>query len=125
MQKDNFIILMAIAVVLVMGFWYFLSNGTPISTTQQPAPVVPITADNGGADQDLAPGTISADLEAAATACVEAEGFWLEEFGECEDVTSDWCEQMEGIFDECASACRHLEDAEMCIMQCVPVCYFR
>lgn len=49
---------------------------------------------------------------------------WVDEYSECEYVPQDWCEQMGGQYLECESACRH-DDAEICTMQCVPVCKFK
>ena len=51
-------------------------------------------------------------------------GVWLEEHNECEYITQEECEILGGTFDECSDACRHDQDAEMCITLCVPVCYF-
>lgn len=56
--------------------------------------------------------------------CTDVDGNWLSEFQECEYIEKDWCVEMEGEFDECTSACRHDELAEMCIDVCVPVCAF-
>lgn len=65
-----------------------------------------------------------------ATMCEADGGIWLEEYKECEGLSIDWCinaemsfEEIKGLtFNECASACRHNLEAEMCTMQCVPVC---
>ena len=54
--------------------------------------------------------------------CLNEGGDWLSEHNECEHVNKDFCEKTEGIYDSCASACRHDEDADMCIQVCVPVC---
>ncbi len=61
---------------------------------------------------------------AADPGCEEAGGNWLAEYNECEFVDREWCEEAGGTFAECESACRHDPDAEICTMQCVPVCYF-
>jgi len=57
-----------------------------------------------------------------ATPCDKEGGNWLAEYDECEYVGRDWCEQQNGQFLECESACRHDPDAEFCTLQCVPVC---
>ena len=49
---------------------------------------------------------------------------WLSEEQECEYASKDWCEDKQGEFSECESACRHQDDAEICTTQCVPVCKF-
>ncbi|MBD3269898.1 hypothetical protein GF376_00030 [Candidatus Peregrinibacteria bacterium] len=56
--------------------------------------------------------------------CEAEGGTWLEEFNECESVSESWCSQNSGNFNDCASACRHDESAEICIEVCVPVCSF-
>lgn len=57
-----------------------------------------------------------------ATSCEAAGGNWLAEYDECEYISSSWCSENEGTFAECTSACRHDPEAEICTMQCVPVC---
>ncbi len=60
-----------------------------------------------------------------AESCADSGGTWLEEYQECENASADWCqEESGGQFEECASACRHDPEAEMCTLQCVPVCGF-
>ena len=54
--------------------------------------------------------------------CTVFGGKWLAEFNECEDISESQCSEMNGLFKECESACRHDPDAEMCTMQCVLVC---
>lgn len=56
--------------------------------------------------------------------CEELGGNWLAAFDECEYISREWCEQQSGRFAECESACRHDPAAEICTMQCVPVCGF-
>ena len=57
-------------------------------------------------------------------ACTEADGKFLAEHNECEDVSEDACQEMEGTFDECASSCRHEPADAVCVMVCVPLCTF-
>ena len=56
--------------------------------------------------------------------CADNGGQWLKDFQECENVSRQWCGQAGGNFAECESACRHNPSAEVCTMQCVPVCKF-
>ena len=49
-------------------------------------------------------------------------GTWLPEYQECEDITENACDQLNGTYSNCASACRHDPDAGVCTAQCVPVC---
>jgi len=54
--------------------------------------------------------------------CENYKGFWIDDFSECEYISEDDCLTNGGYFNSCASACRHDANAEMCTMQCVPVC---
>ncbi|KAF6243277.1 hypothetical protein C6988_04170 [Nitrosopumilus sp. b1] len=54
--------------------------------------------------------------------CNNFGGTWLEEFNECEYISSEQCSELNGEYLECESACRHDPDAEVCTLQCVPVC---
>ena len=54
--------------------------------------------------------------------CEAAEGAWLDQYQECEYISEADCTSLGGYFQECASACRHDPTAEICTMQCVPVC---
>ncbi|MDD4358464.1 MAG: hypothetical protein PHY30_01455 [Candidatus Pacebacteria bacterium] len=54
--------------------------------------------------------------------CINSSFKWIENYNECEGVKRDWCKERSGVFDECASACRHNPKSEMCITLCVPVC---
>ncbi|MBU1017517.1 hypothetical protein KKA33_00630 [Patescibacteria group bacterium] len=56
--------------------------------------------------------------------CRSTEGNWLPEYNECEYTPRDWCEEAGGTYAECESACRHDPNAEICTLQCVPVCQF-
>ena len=53
-------------------------------------------------------------------------GNWIETHVECEWISEDVCNEMNGTFDGCSSACRHNDpDEELnCIMVCVPLCTF-
>ncbi|USN54611.1 MAG: hypothetical protein H6765_08985 [Candidatus Peribacteria bacterium] len=41
---------------------------------------------------------------------------------ECEYVSEQFCSAYGGVYEECTSACRHDPLADVCTMQCVPVC---
>ncbi len=61
--------------------------------------------------------------------CTQNGGKFLYELNErnkymeCENISELACQQAGGIFEECASACRHT-GGDMCIQVCVPVCRF-
>lgn len=59
-----------------------------------------------------------------AELCAEHGGEWLEEYRECEGISEQACTELNGTFNDCASACRNDPDAEFCTMQCVMVCSF-
>jgi hypothetical protein len=65
---------------------------------------------------------IGANTNHLAKSCVAAGGTWLAEHLECEYISQEWCSEQSGNFQECSSACRHQPDAQICTMQCVPVC---
>ncbi|MBU1915850.1 RsiV family protein, partial [Patescibacteria group bacterium] len=62
------------------------------------------------------------DYETTASSCSDSDGTWLNDYYECEYISRDWCEQWSGRFNDCASACSHDPTAELCTLQCVPVC---
>lgn len=62
------------------------------------------------------------DTQKLKDSCLLEEGKWLDAYSECEYINKDWCDSISGVFEECASACRHNPEAEICTMQCVPVC---
>jgi hypothetical protein len=57
--------------------------------------------------------------------CELLGGKYLDEFDECEGISQEQCAELGGVFNECASACRHDPNARFCTMQCVQVCSFR
>jgi hypothetical protein len=59
------------------------------------------------------------------SACQNASGNWLAVSRECEGVSQEQCNLMNGEFNECASACRNDPNAEVCTLQCVIVCQFK
>lgn len=62
--------------------------------------------------------------ESLRMSCEAAGGAWIEGVNECENIAESDCIELGGTFEACASACRNDPDAEICTMQCVPVCYF-
>ena len=54
--------------------------------------------------------------------CNDFGGTWLGEFNECEYISSEQCSELNGEYLECESACRHDPNADVCTLQCVPVC---
>lgn len=59
-----------------------------------------------------------------ADQCAFADGNWLPDYEECEYMSEEQCNELGGEYNSCASACRHHPDADVCTMQCVPVCSF-
>ncbi len=68
------------------------------------------------------PGPAAGDY---AADCLKNNGNWLEQYRECEYSSQTWCDQAGGVFKECESACRHDPQAQMCTLQCVPVCQLK
>lgn len=56
--------------------------------------------------------------------CLDNGGDWLADFDECEGLSESVCVSAGGVFEQCASACRHQTQAQICTLQCVPVCSF-
>ncbi len=65
---------------------------------------------------------IDSKMMSPESQCKNHGGNWLQEFNECEFISAEQCSDMNGVFKECESACRHMPDAEVCIAMCVPVC---
>lgn len=59
-----------------------------------------------------------------AKTCENLGGKWVPAHDECEGISQDDCEYLDGTFDECASACRYNPAEQACTLQCVPVCNF-
>ncbi len=58
------------------------------------------------------------------TSCKQYGGNWLEQYQECEKISKQQCNLLDGSFAECESACRHDSTADKCITLCVGVCSF-
>lgn len=65
---------------------------------------------------------VGEESPALRDACAFAGGNWLADFSQCEYVDETWCLDNGGVFSECESACRNNPEAEICTLQCVPVC---
>lgn len=58
------------------------------------------------------------------TECLkENNGRWIEKYKECEDISPTICKKLGGVYNECASPCRHMK-VDACIAVCQPVCSF-
>lgn len=60
------------------------------------------------------------------TDCEKNSGTWYSNDNTCEinSLSKDQCLAKGGVFNECASACRHNPEAQICTMQCVLTCSF-
>jgi hypothetical protein len=94
-------------------------QATTTKTEDEPAPVTP-----GGAELDMGIGDAS-EPTPKGKACIREGGSWDPQYEECVGVRPAQCEAIGGIFNECASACRHNPEAEICTLQCVQVCHLR
>ncbi|MGD8299972.1 MAG: hypothetical protein PVJ16_08070 [Nitrosopumilaceae archaeon] len=75
------------------------------------------TSDGRNFVEDTNPKIMNPDVQ-----CQNYNGTWLPDFNECEGISEERCSTMNGNFNECESACRHMPDSEMCTLQCVQVC---
>lgn len=59
--------------------------------------------------------------------CAQKGGEWYPESKVCEvnSLVGTQCTELGGEFNECASACRHNPEAQMCTKQCVLTCTFK
>ncbi|HPN80939.1 MAG TPA: Gmad2 immunoglobulin-like domain-containing protein [bacterium] len=81
----------------------------------QPTEAAPATGCGDIADRDLT-------NDDSAERCLNGGGDWLADYQECENISRDLCEELDGRFNDCTSACRHNPEAEFCTMQCVAIC---
>lgn len=58
------------------------------------------------------------------TECLKNEGKWIESAQECEGISEESCEMLNGEFNACESSCRNDPNAEICTLECVLVCKF-
>lgn len=114
--------LFAIIVIIILGYVVYSNTGdkalAPVSNDGGEV------VENGGEivnepvdDSNSASGTVPA----GESACVNAGGLNALH-GECLGIDAKTCQEIGGTFNECASACRHEPNAEVCTMQCVQVC---
>jgi putative hemolysin len=54
--------------------------------------------------------------------CKKNNGTWINEQKECEYISQETCNEFQGTFNECGSACRNNPESVACTMQCVPYC---
>ena len=54
--------------------------------------------------------------------CLQNGGVYDDVYKECGGIDKAVCEEIGGIFNECASPCRHDQDAQQCILSCELVC---
>lgn len=88
---------------------------TPQPSIYSPTPVADFPSD----DQ------LKSSPSAWQKQCEIYGGKWIVEFNECEGLRYTQCEELGGIFDDCASACRHNPDPQaVCIQMCIPLCTF-
>lgn len=66
------------------------------------------------------PASVPASI--AENLCRSNGGEWSTTFRECLNVGKQMCSDIGGNYNECASACRHNPDAEVCPTYCVEVC---
>ncbi|MFA5131942.1 MAG: hypothetical protein WC444_01290 [Candidatus Paceibacterota bacterium] len=55
-------------------------------------------------------------------ACTKVGGTWSETYKECTGISEVSCKEIKGVFNECASACRHDPEAKVCVMMCAIIC---
>lgn len=63
-------------------------------------------------------------INQAEEICLERNGTWIDEVNECEGISKQVCEEYQGEFISCGSACRNDPDAQVCTQQCVAYCDF-
>lgn len=114
-------ITLAVAIVLVLSFvgWSSYKNQS-IGWIQVTAP----EQNEIGTTTEIITGTTT---EGSATPtsgekCAARGGTWSSEYGECTGIGQAACVAIGGDFDDCASACRHDPNAQVCILMCVEVC---
>jgi hypothetical protein len=106
------ILYLTVLFTIVMGF----AACSPKETVKTPVANPPVT--------DTAPSPTGNAKVSLSALCAEKNGKWLAEYSECEGGDAVWCKTYGGNFNECASACRHDPNAQICTMQCVQVCSF-
>jgi len=71
------------------------------------------------------PPTDTMPIGSYESVCQNASGAWIGQYNECEGMSQTQCANLDGSFNECASACRHNPDPQAaCIQVCIAVCTF-
>jgi hypothetical protein len=112
----------------ILGAPAFVFAGTRISVIS-----VSPEADGSSADPSIysivvrieKPESKNIDMVEAARKCKGRGGVWNQEYHECAGVSEIACTAIQGTWNECASACRHQPEAQMCTMQCELICEFK
>ncbi len=76
---------------------------------------------------NYATSTSSTSTAKSIESCAQKNGIWYpaENICEANQLTESQCKVKGGIFNECASACRHDPTAQICTLQCVQTCTFK
>jgi hypothetical protein len=82
---------------------------------------IPVRFNSGEGNEAV---LVESDIREIGESCVVSGGTWLPGFNQCEYIGVEWCVNNDGIYAECESACRNDPNAEICTLQCVPVCSF-
>ncbi len=62
-------------------------------------------------------------IDPSDTRCQSKGGNWTSQYSDCENIDKNACTDLNGLFNECASACRYQQDpSRPCITLCVRVC---
>ncbi len=89
----------------------------PVDDTPTTPPFPPVNPGQSGASGTVPAGSLQEQ-------CENFGGTFIAEYDECEGIDDVSCTELGGMFNECASACRHEEPGadRVCTMQCVQVC---
>ncbi|GIU69668.1 MAG: hypothetical protein KatS3mg002_0904 [Candidatus Woesearchaeota archaeon] len=80
-----------------------------------------ISYTEGECEQDFTSVTVIGDEnQKKESLCTNIGGVWTGY--DCENISPEKCQEIGGTFNECASACRNNPNAEICTLQCVPIC---
>lgn len=125
-MKTNKILWLILGLIVVLGLFYLSQKNTKTEVTS------PVTYEKieigGNLDQNISkeqPVATEEDILATKKSfCENDGGIWYEYNLSCEknSLSKDQCLLAGGEFNECNSACRHDEKAEICTMQCVITC---
>ena len=115
-----------ITVQKIFDEWVITSFSQQKQQQATSSPTVEQETSGGNQEQKESdqPTASSTSVQVRAQSCQNAGGNWLATHQECEYTSAQWCAEAGGSFSSCASACRHQPDAQVCTMQCVPVCHF-